>query len=143
MKIFKTVLLFSLFFLLGCSNSTPPINKSTTLDVTVKSDSNCAFKNEILKIRLYSYNPMLADVSATLVEEITKTLNTPSQPFLYQTKIGTKTYRDPKLKYYLTVLVVDQNNKRTYYGYKNGKKGLAKVLEGGSSREILMILKPI
>jgi len=142
MKFFKIITLL-LVFLIGCSNSTPPLNKSATVNVTVKSSSSQnSFKNETLKIKLYGYNPMIADKSATLIQEITKDLSHSSKPFIYKTKIGNKAHKEEKLKYYLTVYVVDQQGKRTYYGYKNGKRGLAKVLEDGN-KEVLMILESL
>ena len=133
---------------MGCSNSTSPLsesstNESATLNVTIKSASTSNhFKNELLKVRLYSYDPMIADRSATLVEEITKNLNGQFKPFIYKTQIGNNAYIDQKMNYYLTVYVVDQQGKRTYYGYKNGTDGFSKVLENGN-RDVVMILKPI
>ena len=131
--------------MVGCSTNTPssttPLAESTTVNVTVQGESETThFNQEILKIKLYKYNPMIAGKSATLVEEITKKLDDKYPSIIYKTKIGTKAYRDPQSKYYITVYVVNKEGKRTHYGYKNGTEGFSKVLEN-NNRDVLMVLK--
>lgn len=117
---------------------------STTVFLTLKLDPNSNFFTEkTLKVSLYKYNPMIADVSATLVDKkIFKVdYKKGNEPFSVETILGKSGQFRKNHKYYITADITNNEGKRTHYGYKNGTDGFTKVLE--SSRDVLMILKPI
>ena len=103
------------------------------------------FTDESLVVTLYKYDPRLADVSAKTVQTVNKKMAklNKTDPFLYVAHLGVNIEKDEGAKYYVTAKVVDGKGKRIYYGYKNGKKGMGKVLENSNHSDILMILKPM
>jgi len=120
--------------------------QGSILYVTIKTaNSNTLFQNEILTLNLYKYNPMLADVPATLVDQYTKHLgkNDSQQQLNIQTTLNSKSEITAHEKYYITAIITNKNGQRTYYGYKNDQKGLAKVFQNNSDNHVVMILKPI
>ena len=49
----------------------------------------------------------------------------------------------PKLRYYITVFVLDGAGKRTHIGEKDGKAGLCNVLTDGNPNKVTMIARPV
>ncbi len=103
-----------------------------TLDTNSKS-----FKNHLLVIRLYEYDPRLADAKATLIDlKEFKVDSNSSFPITYS--IFDEMFKNSK-KYYLVARIYDENGKQTHHGYKDGKEGFIKILE--KFNKILVILR--
>jgi hypothetical protein len=49
----------------------------------------------------------------------------------------------PKMRYYITVFVLDDAGKRTHIGEKDGKAGLCLVLTDGQPNKVTMIVRPV
>lgn len=150
----KLILLFCIVVILSaCSNIKnhkvvlPLVTikgDTATVVVTLKLDANSEFfEDRVLKLSLYSYSPMIADVPASLIDSKIFKVNytRDSKPFSMIKNIGENKKLDKKLKYYISVDIVNNKGKRTHFGYKNGTNGFSKVLK--SSRDILMIIKQV
>ena len=103
-----------------------------------------SFDSRTLEVKLWQYDPLLADVSADLVDEL--------MVRDYSHKFGTETntrfalgkpdaVREDRA-YYLTVFVTD-NGKRTHMGEKDGERGLCKVLTQGNPDSVEMIVREV
>ena len=118
---------------------------STKVTATVKlPESLDSFSGRTLELRLYEYDPLMADGSATLVEKITKKDFSHSKGKSTQLKIviGAKGKVTSRRNYYLTVYVLN-GEKRTHIGEKNGKSGLCKVLTNGHSRKVKLVVRAV
>lgn len=105
-----------------------------------------SFRNLTVEIKLFRYDPRLADVSADLVDagylkdyqhqqgKETRTA------FAIGTKPGAKT--DAKKRYYVT-LFITKDGRRTHMGQCAHRKGLCLVLTQGHPREITMTVKSL
>ena len=119
--------------------------KSTKVTGTVVvPKSVSSFTGRTLEIRLYAYNPFLADVSADLVEKRLqkKFAHTQGKDTTTKFVVGAKGKLNPKLRYYLTVFLLE-NGKRTHIGEKDGKRGLCKVLTGGNPNKVRIIARQV
>jgi hypothetical protein len=76
-----------------------------------------AFAGRLVEIRLYRYDPHLADAAADLVEkvEFKNFAHTAGKETKKEFVVGAKAALDPKLRYYLTLFVLE-NGKRTHLG---------------------------
>jgi hypothetical protein len=120
-------------------------DKEAALTGTVVIPANLAsFDGQTLEVKLWQYDPFLADVSADLFDELIV------KDYSHKTGTATRTkfelgkpnaVREDRA-YYLTVFVTD-NGKRTHMGEKDGKMGLCKVLNKGNPSSVEMIVREV
>jgi len=117
-------------------------NTKVTGTVTVPKTAD-SFDKKVLELRLYEYDPRLADVAATLIDTVEKKdiAHTKGTDTVEKFEIGTKGKLRADRKYYMTVFVLDGKN-RTHIGEADGKPGLAKVLTDGP-REVKFVARPV
>lgn len=102
-----------------------------------------AFDKRTLELRLYEYDPRLADAPATLVELVEKKdfKHAAGADTVEKFEIGAKGKLKADRKYYLTVFVLDGQT-RTHIGERDGKAGLGKVLTDGP-REAKFVVRAV
>ncbi len=103
-----------------------------------------SFDGQTLEVKLWQYDPLLADVSADLFDELTVKDYSHKTGTVTNTKFELgkpNTVREDRA-YYLTVFVTD-NGKRTHMGEKDGKRGLCNVLTRGNPPSVEMIVRGI
>jgi len=120
-------------------------DRKAALNGTVTIPANLAsFDGRTLEVKLWQYDPFLADVSADLFDELVV------KDYSHKTGTDTKTkfelgepnaVREDRA-YYLTVFVTD-GGKRTHMGEKDGKGGLCKVLNRGDHSSVEMIVREV
>jgi hypothetical protein len=104
-----------------------------------------SFAGRLLEIRLYKYDPRLADRAADLVEkvEIKDFAHTEGTETKKTFVIGAKGEIEPKRAYYVTLFVLD-GNKRTHIGdADHAKKNLCRVLTDGQPNQITMVIRSV
>ncbi len=106
-------------------------NTKVTGTVTVPKELE-TFEKRVLELRLYEYDPRIADKGADLVELVEKKdfHHTKGTDTVEKFVIGAKGKLRADRKYYVTVFVLDGKT-RTHIGELDGKAGLAKVLTDG------------
>jgi hypothetical protein len=118
--------------------------KAALTGTVVVPSKSASFEGRTLEVKLWQYDPFLADVSADLLDELIVRD--------YSHKSGTETNTRFELgkpnavredrAYYLTVFVTD-DGKRTHMGEKDGKRGLCKVLNRGNPASVKMIVREV
>jgi hypothetical protein len=104
-----------------------------------------SFTDRLVEIRLYKYDPQLADAAADLVEllEIKDFSHTQGQETRKGFTIGTKGTLEPKMGYYVTLFIL-QNGKRTHIGEcEHSKKDLCRVLTKGEPDKISLKVREV
>jgi hypothetical protein len=103
-----------------------------------------AFDGRTLELKLWQYDPFLADVSADLVDELIIDDYGHKAGTATQTKFGLGKPADVRddRAYYLTVFVT-QDGKRTHIGELDGKQGLCNVLNRGNPSAVKMIVREV
>ena len=103
-----------------------------------------SFAGQTLELRLYGYDPFLADASADLIEKVEKPKfsHTQGKKTKLEIEIGAKGKVQPRRNYYLTTYVLNGKT-RTHIGEKDGKKGLCNVISNGQPREVKVIVRPV
>jgi hypothetical protein len=106
-----------------------------------------SFEKMRLEIKLWEHDPRLADVKATLFDEVvvkdythTKGKETRTAFSLGEKVNGGKT--NAGKAYYLTVFVT-QGDQHTHIGEKDGKPGMTKVLTDGNPNDVTLALRAI
>ena len=118
---------------------------STKVNATVTLPKELAsFRGRTLELRLYEYDPLLADAGADLVEKIAKAdfAHKQGKPTVVNIEIGAKGKIKSRRAYYLTAFVLD-GKKRTHIGEKDGKSGLCRVLTDGHPRAVTIIFRAV
>jgi hypothetical protein len=118
--------------------------QSSKVDGTFAIPKNVpTFAGHAVDIRLYEFDPFLADVSATLIDQVelkgfghTKGKET-GEDFV----LGAKGTVKPRMSYYVTLFIL-KDGKRTHMG-RVPSKALAKVLTDGKPRTIKMVVTPV
>lgn len=102
-----------------------------------------SFEGQKVDIRLYEYDPFLADAGATLKDqvEIKDFGHTTGMETKREFVIGAEGKIKPRMSYYVTLFVLD-GEKRTHMGKVPGEF-LAKVITEGHPRKIEMQVKPV
>lgn len=102
-----------------------------------------AFDKRTLELRLYEYDPRIADKAADLVELVEKKefKHAKGTDTVEKFEIGAKGAMKADRRYYLTVFVLDGKT-RTHIGELDGKAGLAKVLIDGP-REAKFVVRAV
>ena len=103
-----------------------------------------SFENLTLEIRLYKFNPLIADKGADLVEkkQWMKLNHKKGSQSAIDFDLGQKATLDTRMHYYLTIFLLDGNN-RTHIGEIDGKRGLNKVINNGKSKNVKIILRAV
>lgn len=119
--------------------------ESTGVQGVVQIPSTVAsFDKHQLEIKLWEYDPFLADAAAKLVDELRlkpfrhtngKTTKTSFQ-------VGTQLTPQANRRYYITVFIL-QDGKRTHIGERDGKSGLCKVLADGKPSTVNMVIRSV
>lgn len=123
-----------------------PVPSKVTGEVVIPADL-ASFGKLQLEIKLYEYDPKLADAPAKLFDELVikdyshaKDKETKTPFVLGEKANGGKT--NPGRSYYLTVFVT-QDGKRTHIGEKDGKPGLCKVLTDGHPNKVTLVVREV
>jgi len=96
------------------------------------------FEGRLLEIRLYKYDPRLADKAADLVEklEFKDFKHTKGTETKKEFTIGAKEKLESNRNYYMTFFVLDGNT-RTHMGKcEHDKNGIGKVLTNGQPAKV-------
>ena len=103
-----------------------------------------AFADHTLEIKLWEYDPRLADVGANLVGEfkIEKFSHAADKESKTKFTVGDQLKPRDDRSYYITVFILKDDN-RTHIGEQDGKPGLCKVLTGGNPREVTMVVRKV
>lgn len=112
-----------------------------TLVVPARLES---FEGRVVEIRLYEFDPFLADVAATLIEklELKNYSHTKGKARRTPFVVGAKGKLNERMRYYVTLFIL-QGGKRTHIGECAHRKGLCTVLTGGQPRTITMTVRPV
>lgn len=120
-------------------------DESTKVTATVKLPKELAsFTGRKLELRLYEYDPLMADADAALVEkiEIANFSHSKGKAGKLKIEIGAKGKVNPRRHYYLTTFILDGTT-RTHIGEKGGKSGLCKVITDGHSRKVILLVRAV
>jgi len=98
-----------------------------------------------LELRLYEYDPFLADVGATLVakKRIKTFAHQAGKDSKFTFKLAETASKTPRRSYYVTCFMLDAKGNRRLMGEKDGKNGLCKVHEGPKGNRINLILRDL
>jgi hypothetical protein len=121
-----------------------PIDARGVQGVLVIPRSVASFTGHTVEIKLWEYDPRLADVSATLIDSvgIDKFRHQQGKDSETTFAVGTKLKPRPDRRYYITVFVLNKG-KRTHIADKDGKPGLCNVLTQGNPTSVKMIARPV
>ena len=102
------------------------------------------FVDHALEIKLWEYDPFLADVGAKLVDEfaVKKYSHESGKQTETPFSLGGKLEPRKDRRYYITVFVL-KNGRRTHIGEQDGKSGLCKVLMDGKPTSVKMIARAV
>jgi len=103
-----------------------------------------SFQKHMLEIKLWEYDPFLADVGAKLIDrfQVEKYQHQDGQETTTPFTVGAKLEPRKNRRYYITVFVL-KNGKRTHIGEKDGKSGLCNVLTNGNPATVKIIARPV
>lgn len=104
-----------------------------------------AYSGLELEIRLYEYDPFLADAAADLIGKFNKKNYTHKNGTESKTQfiIGDASKIKKRKSYYITCFVLDAKGKRILMGEKDAKRGLCKVLTEGNPNKVNLILRDL
>jgi hypothetical protein len=114
------------------------------ITATVPADT-ASFTGRVLEVRLYRYDPRLADRMADLVEkvEVKGFAHSKGKATVKELALGRKEKLDAKMGYYLTLFVLD-GGKRTHMGKcDHVKEPFNKVLTMGNPRKVKAAINEI
>lgn len=104
-----------------------------------------SFDKLTLEVRLYEYDPGIADKAADLVDklEVKDFSHAEGKETVETIELGAKAKIKPGMSYYVTVFVLDGKD-RTHIGdLAHAPDGFAKVLTNGGPRAIRGTLRPV
>jgi hypothetical protein len=103
-----------------------------------------SFEGHTLEIKLWEYDPFLADASAKLIDNFGAKAYGHMQGKSTATafSVGSKLEPRKDRRYYITVFVV-KDGKRTHIGERDGESGLCKVLTQGNPASVKMIARAV
>ena len=121
-----------------------PLQVKGVHGVLVIPKTVASFKEHSLEIKLWEYDPFLADAPAKLVDEfgVKKYNHKQGQVTKTSFSIGTKLQPQQNRRYYITAFVL-QSGKRTHIGEKDGKRWLCNVLTQGNPLTVNLIIRPV
>lgn len=103
------------------------------------------FAGRVAEVRLYAFDPFLADKGADLVEKIefAKFAHTQGKETKKSFVIGAKGTLDPKMRYYLTFFILENGNRTHIGACAHSGKDLCKVLTGGQPAKVEIKVREI
>ena len=103
-----------------------------------------SFAESKLEIRLYKFDPLLADRPAQLIDRFSAQNYSHIEGKTTKTKfeLGSQERIDPAMRYYITVFILS-NDIRTHIGEKKGKQGLFTVLSANDPRHFSVWIRPV
>jgi hypothetical protein len=140
----RTLTLLAAAFALSVFAADPPKKDDKKEDKTTKvtgtftvPKEQASFEKLTLEIRLYEYDPKLADKGAELVEkvEVKDFKHEKGKETVEKFEVGAKGMLKDGKAYYLTLYVLDGDT-RVSRGDLDHDKGLGKVLTNGQPREV-------
>jgi len=141
MRIFASLFVIVLALpVFGVDDGSAKITGSIAAPKALKS-----FDKLVLEVRLYEYDPRIADKAADLVDmlEVKDFSHTEGKETTETIELGAKAKIKPGMSYYITVFVLDGKD-RTYIGdLAHAPNGFAKVLTNGEPREIRGTLRSV
>ena len=112
--------------------------------VIIVPENTAAFADRTLEVRLFEFDPLLADVGATEIDvwEMAnfEHMGADSEQLAFELGKGFQPRLDRS--YYITVFSL-HDGVRTQIGELDGQAGLAKVLQGTFSSRVTMILREL
>ena len=98
-----------------------------------------------LELRLYEYDPLLADAAADLVAKLRVKNLAHKKGKETKTKFTLAEGASimPRRSYYLTCFVIDAKGKRYLMGEKDGKRDICEVLANGNPNKVTLILRDL
>jgi hypothetical protein len=99
----------------------------------------------VLQVLLFEFDPLLADVSATLVDkiELKDFTHEKGKETVKKFELGAKGTLNEKRRYYLTVFLLDGDKRVSRGVLDHDKGGIGKVLTDGNPREVKITAKAI
>jgi hypothetical protein len=145
-KMRPAIAVIAIFCAAATTSAADPISSKVKGSVVVPAEL-ASFEKLRLEIQLWEYDPRLADVKASLFDELVvkdyahKNGKETRTVFSLGEKVnGGKT--NAGKAYYLTVFVT-QGDQRTHIGEKDGKPGMTKVLTDGNPNDVTLALRAI
>lgn len=138
--------LLSLSLIVFASNAFAADNESTKVTGTATVPKSVAsFEKLTLEVRLYAYDPRIADKPADLVDklEIKNFKHAMGTDTVEKIELGAKGKLDPNLGYYITTFVLDGKERAFIGDIQHAPDGFAKVLTGGQPREITATVRSL
>ena len=119
-------------------------NSAKVTVTVILPEKVASFEGRRLDVRLYEFDPLLADVGATLVDQIERksVAHQAGEETKLTLELGAGRQIKPRRHYYVTLFYLD-GTQRTHMGEKDGKRGLAKVLTDNNPRSLTMIVRPV
>ena len=119
-------------------------NSAKVTVTVILPEKVASFEGRRLDVRLYEFDPLLADVGATLVDQIERksVAHQAGEETKLTLELGAGRQIKPRRHYYVTLFYLD-GKQRTHMGEKDGKRGLAKVLTDNNPRSLTMIVRPV
>jgi hypothetical protein len=105
-----------------------------------------SFKGRVVEVRLYEYDPRIADKAADLVEkvELKDFAHAQGTETKKEFVVGAKGVLNQMRSYYVTLFVLDDKGQRTHMGEgEHSKNNLCKVLTNGQPAKITMNVKEL
>lgn len=121
-----------------------PLEPKGVRGVLVIPEKIASFDDHVLEIKLWEYDPFLADVGATLIDDFELKKFRHQQGKLSETAftVGPKLEPRKDRRYYITVFVL-KDGRRTHIGEIDGNRGLGKVLTKGATSSVKVIARPV
>lgn len=144
----RTAIVFLALF--GCLGITHGDEKKA--DTSTKVTGTIAFPKAhpsvtklLLQIQLYEYDPLLADASATLIDtvKVKDFTHEAGKETVKKFEIGAKGSLKEKRQYYLTVFLLDGDQRVSMGVLDHVKGGLGKVLTDGNPRDVKVTAKSV
>jgi hypothetical protein len=115
-------------------------NKEPSAELKVKiivPKTVASFKGRTLEVRLFKYDPLIADKAADQVDlyEEKNFSHTQGSDTIKEFRLGEKAKLEERRSYYVTLYIVD-GKERTHIGECEHAKGFAKVLTNGQPKAI-------
>lgn len=133
------LLLVGVVFAEDKKEPTAEVKATIVVPKTVES-----FKGRTLEVRLYKYDPLIADKAADLVDIIEEKnfAHTKGNDTVKELSLGKKAKLEERRSYYVTLFILDGKD-RTHMGDCEHAKGFAKVLTNGQPNVIKAIFREL
>ncbi|PQO25097.1 hypothetical protein C5Y96_26715 [Blastopirellula marina] len=107
-------------------------------------DSTTVEQGETIEVKLFEFDPLLADAPAKLIDEkiLTEIQHETGPSTEIPFALGSDLEVQKDCRYYITVFVL-QGSDRTHIGEIEGKRGLNVVLQNGDRSPVNLILRPL